>query len=1061
MSGRIPSPFSFDVSRQRNIRLAFVLLAVLSASLLDSGKARAQQKPEGSQDGVTLELNKPIEREIASEQMHSYQIRLVEGQYASVRVEQRGIDVVSQVLGTDERLLAEFDDEMRTQGKEDIEVVAEATGNYMLGVKAKLKGVPAGSYEIRITEIRAATDNDRALQEARTLRTEFVRLHHIGKDDEALPFVERALAIAERVLGTDHVYVAMLVADLGNSYYAKSNSGKARPSYERALSILERKLGPEHPWTAYVTNRVAAAYWVSRATYSLGEVAKMGELLERALEVSEKTLGPEHPQVALCLHSLGMLHDTRGDKKKAEHLYQRALTIAEKTLETEESWFSGLLNSLGVLNVGRRDYERAEQFFQRSLTIKEKLFGPDYYSVADVLQNLGIVAREKKEYAKAEKYYLRALSIREKEVGPDHLDVAANLNSIANLYRAKGDYAKSLEIHLRALSIVEKTVGPTQWMTGLFLGNIAKTYAAMGDFTNAVRFQSRTEAAVETNIALNLVIGSERQKLIFLNTVSERTDRAISLNMQLMPGNPEASALATLVLLQRKGRVLDALTDTFAALRQRSDAQDRVLLDQLHETTTQLARLILSDPQKLSPEEHQAAVKDLEEKKEKLEAEISRRSAEFRAQSQTVTLEAVQQAIPSGAALVEFAAYRPFDPAAESNNEAYGESRYVAYVVRRQGVPQGKDLGEAAAIDRAIGALRQALRDPLKRDVRQLARAVDARVMQPIRALVGETTQLLISPDGQLNLIPFEALVDEQGRFLIQRYAFAYLTSGRDLLRLQIPRESRISSLVITNPLFGEPEITEMAKTDVAPMNVAARSERRQGVTAGSDLSSLYFPPLGGTTEEGRVIKSLFASSNLLTGSQATEAALKRIAAPPILHIATHGFFLQEAASIATKAESKTSATRAISASIKIENPLLRSGLALAGANLDRGSDDDGILTALEAAGLNLWGTKLVTLSACDTGVGEVKNGDGVYGLRRSFVLAGAETLVMSLWPVSDTVTRELMTAYYKELKQGSGRGEALRKVQLQMLKRNDRAHPFYWASFIQSGEWANLDGKR
>jgi CHAT domain-containing protein len=134
--------------------------------------------------------------------------------------------------------------------------------------------------------------------------------------------------------------------------------------------------------------------------------------------------------------------------------------------------------------------------------------------------------------------------------------------------------------------------------------------------------------------------------------------------------------------------------------------------------------------------------------------------------------------------------------------------------------------------------------------------------------------------------------------------------------------------------------------------------------------------------------------------------------------------------------------------------------LALAGANLSKGGDDDGILTALEAAGLNLWGTKLVTLSACDTGVGEVKNGDGVYGLRRSFVLAGAETLVMSLWPVSDTVTRELMTAYYKGLRQGLGRGEALRKVQLQMLKRPHRAHPFFWASFIQSGEWANLDGK-
>ena len=144
----------------------------------------------------------------------------------------------------------------------------------------------------------------------------------------------------------------------------------------------------------------------------------------------------------------------------------------------------------------------------------------------------------------------------------------------------------------------------------------------------------------------------------------------------------------------------------------------------------------------------------------------------------------------------------------------------------------------------------------------------------------------------------------------------------------------------------------------------------------------------------------------------------------------------------------------------KIENPLLRSGLALAGVNDRRGRDDDGVLTALEASTLDLWGTKLVVLSACDTGVGEVKNGDGVHGLRRALVLAGAETQFMSLWTISDKATRELMVAYYGRLKQGQGRGQALRQVQLEMLKNVNRRHPYYWASFIQSGAWANVDIK-
>jgi CHAT domain-containing protein len=150
-----------------------------------------------------------------------------------------------------------------------------------------------------------------------------------------------------------------------------------------------------------------------------------------------------------------------------------------------------------------------------------------------------------------------------------------------------------------------------------------------------------------------------------------------------------------------------------------------------------------------------------------------------------------------------------------------------------------------------------------------------------------------------------------------------------------------------------------------------------------------------------------------------------------------------------------------MAATARLENPLLRSGLALAGANQHKSGDDDGVLTAMEAAALDLWGTKLVVLSACNTGVGEVKNGDGVYGLRRALVLAGAETQVMSLWPVSDQGTRELMVEYYNGLKAGKGRSEALRQVQLRMQADPRRQHPYYWASFIVSGEWANLDGRR
>src|SRR5947209_7251611 len=215
-------------------------------------------------------------------------------------------------------------------------------------------------------------------------------------------------------------------------------------------------------------------------------------------------------------------------------------------------------------------------------------------------------------------------------------------------------------------------------------------------------------------------------------------------------------------------------------------------------------------------------------------------------------------------------------------------------------------------------------------------------------------------------------------------------------------------------------------------------------------------------------MQRMLLHERFLTRERATKAALKQVTGPNILHIATHGFFLEDLPGATSSANVRSSETRKANEDTRVgkwafwsANPLLRSGLALAGANQARSGDDDGVLTALEATGLDLWGTKLVVLSACDTGLGAVKTGEGVYGLRRALVLAGTESQMMSLWPVSDRSTSELMVSYYQALIRGQGRGEALRQVQLVMLQAKSRSHPYYWASFIQSGEWANLEGKR
>jgi CHAT domain-containing protein/tetratricopeptide (TPR) repeat protein len=1189
----------------------------------DTGNGASDEK-----DVRPLEVGKPIRRELAGGQRHAYRVALNANQFLKVIVEQQGIDLVTQVSGPDGKQIMGFDSESRPQGREEVSLVAEVAGAFQLIVSSTQNGAPAGSYEIRVEELRVATDTDRALHGASKQIEEALQLQREGKYDEALPLVERGFEIRERLLGPEHLDVTAAIDSLAGIHTDKGEYVKAEPLYKRALAIREKALGNDHPLIAATLDNLAELYraqgkygqaesFIKRAleireealgkdhsetASSLNNLAvlyasqgKHGQaepLHKRALEIREKALGKEHPNTANSLNTLAFLYKTQGKYAEAEPLYRRALEIREKALGKDHPSTAISLNNLAQLYIAKGKFREAEPFQKRSLEIREKTLGNDHPLTAAGINNLALLYFMQAKYAEAEPLYKRALEIREKTLGKDHPLTAQSLNNLAALYREQGKYAeveplyksaleirekrlgndhpstaqsldnlamlyrwqgkyeeaealhkRALEIrekrlgndhpdianslsnlavlyesqgkygqaeplHKRALEIREKRLGKEHPLTANSLSNLAVLYAtqgkygeaeplfkraldieekaldndhpdtvvtlnnlavlytATGDLVQAVKLQSRASTASERNLARNLVIGSERQKLAYLATLSTQTDRNISLHLHSVPDDSAAGALAATMILQRKGRALDATSQNLNVLRSRFNAEDQALLDQLTEARSQIARLVLSGPQEMTAEQHRDQIKTLEDQAEKDAADISRRSDEFRTQFLPVTLEAVRAAIPPDSALIEFASYRPFNAKATKDDEAYGQPRYAAYVLRHEGEIKWKELGEAKSIDTAIAAFRKALRDPKRVDVRRLARAVDAKVFQPLRQLLGGMTRLLISPDGPLNLVPFTALVDEKGRYAVERYSISYLTSGRDLLRLQVARESKGGPLVVAAPDFGRRspvEASRLGEQEKDTSEGSAKSESAQSI-----IKDFYFPPLPHAEREGAALRALLPDATLLTKSQATKVALGQVRSPELLHIATHSFFLEdqqltlpgERGASALTDDPERTLQQLERRGVSIESPLLRSGLALAGAN-EHKDDDNGILTALEVTGLNLWGTKLVTLSACDTGVGEVKNGDGVHGLRRALVLAGSETQVMSLWAVSDKATRELMVSYYRMLQQGQGRGEALRLVQLEMLKKMKWRHPYYWAGFIQSGEWANLDGKR
>jgi CHAT domain-containing protein/Tfp pilus assembly protein PilF len=881
--------------------------------------------------------------------------------------------------------------------------------------------------------------------------------------NEAEPLIRAALATRERILGPSHVLVASSLGSVADFYHENAKYEQAAVAADRALAIAQNAYPATDVALGEFINRVARAQLAAgnfagaerlyRATLETAETGagpaslafaqslaglsrvalrandnvKAEQLHARTLALKERIYGIEHPYVGEDLLNIALLHYRRRDYATAHTLNARALAVFEKALGASHPRVALVLNNIGLVYWRQGDYRGAEVFYQRALDLSERRFGPDSVRVTTALGNLGIIAKESGNYDLAEVRYKRALAILEKHLGPMHPDLIATVESLGILYRDRGDYARAAEMFERTVDITETAMGPDHPFVVRHLDNIAQMYRAMGDSSRSLRALQRMIALEERYLPLNLAIGSERQKLAYFEPRLQNLEEVISFHVQQPLADGAARDLALTTLLQRKGRILDALADNLTAFRERARPEDRTLLDRLMKVTTDLAAMALNTS--ASSADRQKRTTALGAEREQLEIEIHRQSAGYLEPARAPTLDAVQHAVPADAALLEFAIYRPFDARASfESGKQDGPPRYVVYVLRHTGDPQWKDLGPVEDIDQSVERFRSALADPKRTDVNRLATLLHQQVLASVQPLWGDAKHLLVSPDGSLNLIPFETLRAVNGRFLVEDATISYLTTGRDLVRMLAPRPGSERDIVFANPDFGEPA---------------------------AQLTN--FTPLAATASEAQRIGALFPNAELKLGGAANEKAAKALRAPRILHIATHGFFLQDGSA----AEIGDVDSRAANAATRIENPLLRSGLALAGANRRRTSGDDGILTALEAANLNLWGTKLVTLSACDTGVGVVRNGEGVYGLRRAFFLAGAESLVMSLWPVSDQITREMMAGYYTGLKEGLGRGAALRRMQLKMMKRTGRAHPFYWSSFIQAGEWAGLDGRR
>lgn len=974
---------AFPLARGLAAVVAFACVGPLS--VLQHPRAAAQQAPADDKDDKVRQAEVMLTLAEVMEQKGQYQMAVQAGLDAMEKFEAALGKSHARTRAAAELLVRV----LPKIGRQD--VADEVKKRFLAGSSP----APSPSPSAASTPTTPSASSDNRTEELNKVFNEGMKAEFEGRLSEAAAAFERLLGMLESDGKGGDEKGRGVRQQLAMTYVRLMQFAKAEPLLRRNVELLEAARPQNQP--AIDSARMALALQYLAA----GQLDRAQPLYEGLLRSQEASPKSSPDTMVFLLVQMETLQEERGRLDEAKRLTERALKIAEdSSLEAET--ISTLRSSAGQLFSKLGEYERAERMLEAGAADAIRRDLGDGRTAEGPLSVLAWHYRSRGDYEHAELAWRKVLQIRENNYGERSKDIPMTLNQLAELYWAWGK--KTDQIMPLAL---------------------------------------RASDLDESNLATVLQGGSEEQKAAFVERYVQGTDRIVSYHLRYAMRDADAARLAANTVLRRKGRVLDAVSDAMRGLRQRMSESDRELLDKLRMVRERLASLSLSGPApKMTAEQYKTTLAGLEQEERQLQSDLAQRSSSYKAGTEPLTFERVQSLLPPDSALVEIIAFRPFDVKYRRYSEAFGPRHYAAYVLRKDGTPQAVDLGDAAGIDSSIQAFRQALASPSRTDVKDLAKALHDKLFAPLHPLIGKASHVLVSPDGMVNLVPFAALADGDGKFLIESHAFTYLTSGRDLQTLQATAKPRSAPLLVGNPDFDA--------------GGSSGSESRASGKRSVDFARVRFGALPGTSQEVAALGKTIESARVIESSAATEEALKKAEAPLVLHVATHGFFLADDAGGGKGARALELDTGPAPKLVvpERENPLIRSGLALAGANSRKSGSEDGVLTALEVSGLDLFGTRMVVLSACETALGEVRNGDGVYGLRRALVIAGSESQVMSLWKVDDEATRDLMVSFYKELASGKGRSEALRSVQRTMAGEARHSHPYYWAAFIPSGSW-------
>ena len=809
---------------------------------------------------------------------------------------------------------------------------------------------------------------------------------------------------------------------------------------------------------------------------------------ERSLSIRQKTFGPNHPAVAESLNNLAISYQERGDLAKALQLYSRSLAIYEAVFGPDHPNVADTLGNLAEVYRAQGDHAKAFPLCERGLAIRQRAFGRENLSVARSLNNLAALYCEVRDYSKALDLYHQSLGIMEKILGREHPEVAICLLNLASLYGDQGNSSLALPLLQRSLTIREKTLGCSHPQTTRTMESLATLCLRLGDWDRGLALFSEKFKRQRAYFGLEFSAtpSGEAGRTIQRHFAETEYFHAVCA-AGLARGLPASQIYGAEQLALNKA-LLEEVETTKAALETDQRTTTQELREEYQAIQVQLMRL----PERPGDlVQREATRQRLQSELTGIAAKISERIALVgqAIAERNLSLSNLASALPADAAFIDLIQYRGFDFTTKAGEwKALRYAAYLTFPLARDStnlVVERVDLGEAAPVNEAVEFVCKRMSSGTgyaREDVSAALQRLGELVYAPLARHLTNVSHLIICPDGQLSRVPFEML-RVGDRFLIEEKTISYVTSGREIVRLEGSLKSRVQSL--KSLVMGGPDFDlDLSKAGSASFQLAgaagipARSsaEGKQDAlplagrmpalrSLSRDYRGITFKPLPGAEAEARSVAALLGGDCVLRlGAEAREAELKAAVSPRVLHLATHGFFLSDQEFRRTNALRDSwignSGTRWNASLPKDdwENPLVRCGIALAGANhagqITNAVAEDGLLTGLEASLLNLQGTELVILSACDSGTGEVKIGEGVMSLRRAFRIAGAQTVLASHWKVNDKATSQLMTEFIRRWRSGEPRAKAWREAQLSLLHSKEFASPYFWAAFTLTGQW-------